>query len=175
MSAVMYNYRVQKSLFWEAMDEVRKFYRENGLLGTLLKRRDEAWLATYEQGSQPDFTNVNKTEEALRMWFKTHSVKIQVFDLGRDYILRVLEPGYEFYNNHERFVNLRPCFYDDRTDSNPNTRRNLRVLDRVDEMISKHQYLLYPIYDADSIFDMYYMRLPEKKRDDTTQTPTATA
>lgn len=167
MSNAMYAFRVPKKDFWDVAARIRRFYREHGQLGVIIKRRDDEWLKIMNSNDpNADFGALHVAEDALRYWFKNHPVRLQVFEYGRDYVFRVLEAGYEFINHHAEIEGVRPCFYDDRTDENPGTKREERVMDRVDELLHQHRYFLYTVYDENSIFDMYFMNTPERKKED---------
>jgi len=141
----MYCYRIPKDLWWPLAAACRDYYHQNHPLVKAAKQ-----LA--EKGSK--YSEYIKLVDAL---VEEGSVTLQIFDEGDTYLIRVLESGWFFLNNFEKWaVGLQPVFFDNRSDVSPEEEKNRPVADWLDQQIREKRYFLHPIMDKDAYKDLYF-------------------
>lgn len=153
MSRVMYNYRLPKARWWDFARECRSFYAEKHPISAAVTK-----AAVSAAGGSTE-TRVDTLARMLDVIRKADEwmVDLQLFDEGDTYLIRPLERGYMFLNNHERWVQgfgLEPVFYDDRSDVPPELEKNRAVSLWCDDKVTKGEYLLYQVLTEDGLSEM---------------------
>lgn len=150
MSRVMYSYRLPKERWWEFAQACREAYAASHPISVLVLKAAQGAreLPVDEKAAKLGdiFDAVSKSSE----WM----VDLQLFDEGDTYLIRPLERGYFFLNNHARWVKdfgLEPVFYDDRSDVPSEQEPNREVSVWCDEKIALGEYLLYQVVTEDSL------------------------
>ena len=144
MSTRMYNYRIGKERWWEFANKCRAYYMSSHPLATLVdsvsKKTPNEILDVMDKMS----TFIRDTELTC---------DLQLFDEGDTYIVRPLENGYFFMNNHTRWTEfgLEPVFYDDRSDVPAEQEKNREVSLWCDERIHASEYLVFPLFSEDML------------------------
>lgn len=150
MSRVMYTYRLPKCVWWEFASACRKAYAEEHPIPMIMTK---AAQSARELSAEDKASKLGSILEAIRKsdeWM----VDLQLFDEGDTYLIRPLERGYFFLNNHERWTRrfgLEPVFYDDRSDVPPEQEKNRDVSLWCDDKIERGEYLLYQVVEQDNL------------------------
>ena len=145
MSTVMYVYRVDKAVWWDVVGRVREFYLAEF---PMIQAMSAAADAMFDRGA--DRYATIKYLDAIAAGFtrdpnESWSVELQVFDAGDDWLIRPLERGRFLLAHHEQFPELRPVFYDGRTDVPPEHEANYEVATWMDEQIDAHRFFIYEV------------------------------
>lgn len=148
MSTKLYCFRVKKSEFWDILTTIRKFYASNHpLVSSLLSDKYKYDVEKFH-ALNADFLNTD----------------FQLFDEGETWIIRVLEAGWFFWNNHEKFPTLTPIVYDTRSDDEDEDNEELmaekeRLANWVDAQISEMKYFCCPIVNKSDIESKIWKRM----------------
>ncbi len=157
MSRVMYSYRLSKDTWWEFARACRDTYAMSHPISVVVLK------AAQDARELPAEGKASKLGEILEVIRKSSEwmVDLQLFDEGNTYLIRPLERGYFFLNNHEQWTQrfgLEPVFYDDRSDVPGEQEANREVSVWCDGKIVRGEYLLYQVVTEDSlsrhVFDM---------------------
>lgn len=145
MSTVMYSYRVDKSDWWDVATRIRAFYLTEF---PMIKAMKAAADAMFEGGKNRyqtikflDAIADGYTRNPDESW----SVELQVFDAGADWHLRPLERNHFMLNHYEQFPELRPVFFDNRSDVPEHQEPNREIAVWVDEQIDAHRYFIFEV------------------------------
>ncbi|AON96788.1 hypothetical protein BI081_gp037 [Mycobacterium phage Tonenili] len=155
MSTKLYVYRVPKSQWWDFYAAVRRVYLDEHLIARAVRG-----LAERKAPHRDVRRIINES-------VPEYEVELQLFDDGEHWIVRPLESGWFFTNQHHRWLEfgLVPVFYDDRADVPPEHEANKVVADWVDKQIETHRYLMAPVLNRDAFFsiwiDALYPKAPE--------------
>ena len=137
MSRVMYNYRLPKARWWDFARECRSFYAEKHPISAAVTK-----AAVSAAGGSTE----TRVDTLARM-----------LDVIRKADEWMVDRGYMFLNNHERWVQgfgLEPVFYDDRSDVPPELEKNRAVSLWCDDKVTKGEYLLYQVLTEDGLSEM---------------------
>jgi hypothetical protein len=154
MSTVMYCFRIKKEELWPFCDNLRAFYKENSLISFLIK-------IAGKQKFNNNKETISKTLEAIKN--DKYHVDLQLFEENKStWLFRVLEYGYLFMNSYTQFDQIKPVFYDDRSDVPEDQEANLSIAEQIDAFAEVKQYFIVPIIDEDYLYN-YWFELREKK------------
>jgi hypothetical protein len=144
MSTVMHCFKIKKTELWSFCDNLRTFHREEAAIFQFLK--------------------IAKTEEVHSFVHDSHyHVNLQLFEENEStWLIRVLENGYLFLNRWQQFNQIKPVFYDDRSDMPEEQEDNLAIAEWIDAFLKVKQYFIVPIIDKDYLYN-YWFELQEKK------------
>jgi hypothetical protein len=146
----MYAFRLPKAALWDTLAEVRAFYAAEHPVATTLLRNVAA------ARTHPEKLDVflRLMEEVADRSDRDWTVQWQLFDEGEAWIVRPLELGWRFLNEHHRWPALEPVFYDNRSDVPPEHEKNEAVALWVDEQVRARRYLVTPVFDKDVLQEM---------------------
>ena len=83
----------------------------------------------------------------------------QLFRTRGGWLFRMLENSCFFLSHWRQVANIRPVFYDDRTDVPANERRNHVHAERIDKQLAAQEYLLANIVDQTRLQSYFYDQL----------------
>lgn len=156
MSNVMYAYRFSRDKLWEVINEIDTWYKEHHISYITARRMTE---------SDEHFHNCSEIVDVISDNTKT---TLQLFEIDGYYYMRVLEDGYFFLNNCSEFKAIERVFYDDRTDLTEEEKQWRWLVDALDDLIKKRQYLLYPLTDKEQasryMWDLFAEKWSKEKR-----------
>lgn len=154
MSRVMYSYRLPKERWWEFAQSCREAYAASHPLSVIILR------AAHSARDLPPAEKASKMVSILDIISKLGewTIDLQLFDEGDTYLIRPLERGYFFLNNHVRWseFGLETVFYDDRSDVPAEQEGNRGVSLWCDERIARGEYLLHPVITEDSLSQVVF-------------------
>lgn len=172
-------YRVGKSDFWDAVDEIRDHYYEKYPATEAVRELVETFIENPEDFSH-DSAEVMKKMSGLQDAFADRAigyreeykreklVQLQVYDIGESYVFRVLEPDYFFDNavaehlggNGESGM-LDPFWYSGTTMEGHSDEAKGQV-EEVAELQENGRYFLVPVLEVDDMSKVYF----QEKRED---------
>lgn len=150
MSRVMYSYRLPKERWWEFAQSCREAYAASHPLSVIILRVAHSARDLPPDEKASKMVSILDIISKLGEW----TIDLQLFDEGDTYIIRPLERGYFFLNNHTQWVTefgLEPVFYDDRSDVPAEQEGNREVSLWCDAKIARGEYLLYQVITEDSL------------------------
>lgn len=149
VSCVMYSYRIPKQRWWEFARACRESYALTHPIPVIILKSAQVARELPAEEKASKLGDILDAIRKLDEWL----VDLQLFDEGDTYIIRPLERGYFFLNNHEQWAGfgLEPVFYDDRSDVPAEQEKNHEVSLWCDEKIALGEYLLHPVITEDSL------------------------
>lgn len=159
MSRVMYNYRIDKSRWWELSRAVKQAYLEKHPAPELIR------TLTPNDGADTEtsVSRIVRLTEVVDILVESNMlVDLQLFDEGETYLIRPLEKGWFFLNNAQRWADefgLEMVFYDDRSDVSPDDVRNREASVWTDKKIEDGEYLIFPVVTRDTLHQLGLDRL----------------
>lgn len=160
MSRVMYSYRLPKEAWWEFARECRKVYAASHPVARVMVQAAQAARAMPPDAAMSKLADILAAISKMDDWM----VDLQVFDQGDTWLVRPLERGYFFLNNHGPWVSeygLEPLFYDDRSDVPLSEEGNRDVSVWCDTQVAAGDYFLHTVMSEDSLSSMVFSAILE--------------
>lgn len=184
MGLKFHGYQVDKSDFWEAVDEIRDVYFDEYPATEAIRELIDTFIENPEDFDHDSTNLLEKMSEfedvfadraiGYREDYKREKlVQLQVYDLGEDsYVFRVIEPDYFFDNavaeqlggNHQGEPGpLEPFWYSGTTmEGEVPSGDPKEAVEEIADLQEKKRYFLVPILEVDDLSDVYYY---EKRED----------
>lgn len=135
MSTVFYGVEIDKEKFWDTMVSIRRIYVDQHPIYSTFDKEPKRFYDLMKENPKSDLLN--------------EMVELQVFDFGTTLVFRVLENGFFFWNNIEKFPNLTERVVDTRSDG-PRTCSE-EMVDEIDRRIRAEQYFTYRLVSVQGV------------------------
>ncbi len=160
MSTVMYAFRIRRKLFWEIAPAIRDFYLQNNMVSSVAnetkKRLIEGTAPRSVLGSWVLFCDYLLYGTKPYHWSE-NEVELQLFTRGSDYIIRVLERGWMFWNVfEEQGWPVTPVSYDGRSESSKEKPQEYKMALWMEDKIKAHSYVVWPVINRDDLWAAMY-------------------
>lgn len=161
MSTVMYNFRVSKQNWWETIAAIRKYFLAHYPPINIIRE------AVEEKAKRSDGETTSAIYDVAEQMGEKFELEFQVFDEGETWLLRPLRWRFDHFTifSYKNWgIDIKPVFYDNRSDVPEEEERNARVVEWCEEKIKTRQYFTVPVVDQDDFTDIVITNLFFKEK-----------